>query len=294
MLSRAERYLAGRKNILVALVINTGLFFFKMFAGVLGHSQAMVTDAFETLSDIVAVFVVLFGLRVAAQPKDTSHPYGHGKFETMAAAFCAIFLLVFGFGFMYRGVFSVLTHYRTIPTFLPLIAAIFSIVFKEWLYRYTIRVGRRINSPALIASAWHHRSDAFSSIPTFLGILGARVGFPFMDPLAAAITSIFILRVGLDIGQGVFAELVESSVDEPTLKQIRAAVYSIKDVRRVHDLAARRLGPDILVEMHILVDGNLSVQKGHQIADEAEHHLKQQMPGISRVTIHVDPMGRIT
>ena len=124
--------------------------------------------------------------------------------------------------------------------------------------------------------------------------MGARLGFPFMDPLAAAITSIFILRIGLDIGQGVFAELVESSVDEPTLKQIQAVVSSVKDVRRVHDLATRRLGPDILVEMHILVDGNLSVQKGHQIADEVEHHLKQQVPGVSRVTIHVDPIGRTT
>ena len=294
MISQAERYLVGRKNTLVALAINAGLFVFKMVAGVLGHSQAMVTDAFETLADIVAIFVVLFGLRLAAQPKDTNHPYGHGKFETMAAAVCTIFLLVFGFAFMYRGVFSALTHYRTIPTFLPLIAAVFTIVFKEGLYRYTIRVGRRINSPVLIASAWHHRSDAISSIPTFLGILGARLGFPFMDPLAAAITSIFILRIGLNIGQGVFAELVESSVDEQTLKQIQAVVSSVKDVRRVHDLAARRLGPDILVEMHILVDGNLSAQKGHQIADEVEHHLKQQVPDVSRVTIHVDPIGRIT
>ena len=294
MLNQQERYFAGRKNTLVALAINVGLFVFKMVAGVLGCSQAMVTDAFETLADIVATFVVLFGLRLAACPKDTDHPYGHGKFETMAAAVCTIFLLVFGFAFMYRGVFSVLTHHRTIPTFLPLIAAVFSIVFKEGLYRYTIRVGRRINSPVLIASAWHHRSDALSSIPTFLGILGARIGFPFMDPLAAVITSIFILRIGLDIGKGVFAELVESSVDTATLNQIQGVVSSVKEVHRVHDLAARRLGPDILVEMHILVDGNLSVQKGHQIADEVEHHLKQQVPGVSRVTIHVDPLGRTT
>ena len=294
MINQTERYLLGCKNTLVSLAINVGLFVFKMVAGVLGRSQAMVTDAFETLADIVATFVVLFGLRVAAKPKDIDHPYGHGKFETMAAAVCTVFLLVFGFAFMYRGVFSALTHYRAVPTFLPLIAAVFSIVFKEGLYRYTIRVGRRINSSALIASAWHHRSDAISSIPTFLGILGARLGFPFMDPLAAAITSIFILRIGLDIGQGVFAELVESSVDESTLKKIQAVVSFVKDVRRVHDLAARRLGPDILVEMHILVDGNLSVQKGHQIADEVEHHLKQQVPGVSRVTVHVDPIGRTT
>ena len=294
MISRSERYLSGRKNMLAALAINFGLFFFKIVAGVLGHSQAMVTDAFETLADIVAIFVVLFGLRLAAQPKDKDHPYGHGKFETMAAAVCTVFLLVVGFTFMYRGVFSALTRYRTIPTFLPLIAAVFSIIFKEGLYRYTIGVGRRINSPALIANAWHHRSDAISSIPTFLGILGARIGFPFMDPLAAAITSIFILRIGLNIGQGVFAELVESSVDLPTLKRIQAVVSSVKDVRRVHDLAARRLGPDILVEMHILVDGNLSVQKGHQIADEVEHHLKQRVPDVSRVTVHVDPIGRTT
>ena len=294
MISRSERYLAGRKNTLVALAVNSGLFFFKLAAGLLGRSQAMVTDAFETFADSVAMFVVLFGLKLSAQPRDVGHPYGHGKFETMAAAACTVFLLAAGFGFMYRGVFSTLTHYRTIPTFLPLIAAIFSIVFKEGLYRYTIKVGRRINSPALIASAWHHRSDAFSSIPTFLGILGARLGFPFMDPLAAAITSIFILRIGLDIGQGIFAELVESSVDESTLKQIQAAVFSVEGVRRAHDLAARRLGPDILVEMHILVDGSLSVQKGHQIADEVEHNLKQQVPGVSRVTVHVDPIGRTT
>lgn len=294
MIKQTDRYLTGRKNTLVAMAINVGLFFFKMVAGVLGHSQAMVTDAFETLADIVATFVVLFGLRIAARPKDTGHPYGHGKFETMAAAVCTVFLLAFGFGFMYRGVFSALTHYRTIPTFLPLLAAVFSIVFKEGLYRYTIRVGRRINSPALIANAWHHRSDALSSIPTFLGIMGARLGFPFMDPLAAAVTSIFILRIGLDISRGVFAELVESSVDEATLKQIQKVVSSVRDVRRVHDLAARRLGPDILVEMHILVDGNLSVQRGHQIADEVEHHLKQQVSGVSRVTTHIDPIGRTT
>lgn len=294
MINQNQRYTAGRNNTLVALAINAGLFFFKLSAGILGHSQAMVTDAVETLGDLLAGFIVLFGLKIGARPGDVDHPYGHGKFETMAAAACAVFLLAAGFGFMYRGVFSMMAHYRTVPTFLPLAAAIVSFVIKEGLYRYTILVGRRIKSPALIANAWHHRSDAISSIPTFLGILGARIGFPFMDPLAAAVTAVFVLRIGLDIGKGVFAELVESSVDSETLKQIQGVVSSVKEVLRIHDLAARRLGPDILIEMHILVAGDLSVQKGHQIADEVEHRLKQQVPGVSRVTIHVDPMGRAT
>ncbi len=294
MLNQQERYFAGRKNIFFALLINVVLFGFKLFAGIVGRSQAMVTDAVHTLSDILATTVVLLGLKFGTMPQDGSHPYGHGKFETMAAAAVTLILIGVGFDFLSRGVYGVLQPYRTVPTILPLVAALFSIVLKESLYQYTIRVGRHIKSPALVADAWHHRSDAFSSIPAFLGILGARLGFPILDPLAATVVAVFVIQIGLRIGKDVFAELVESSVDERTIAKIKEVVLSVEGVLRIHDLSARRSGPAIIVEMHILVDGNISVQKGHQIADTVEHRLRQEVDGVYRATIHIDPIGRLT
>ncbi|HNQ34649.1 MAG TPA: cation diffusion facilitator family transporter [bacterium] len=289
-----ERLAIGRRNIIWALAINLALFAFKFYAGLAGMSQAMVTDAFHTLSDILATSIVFFGLMLGGRPSDPDHPYGHGKFETMAAGACSLFLVAAGFLFIYEAVLVLLTRHFHVPTFLPLLAAVFSIGLKEFLYQYTIRVARRINSTALRADAWHHRSDAFSSIPAFLGILGARLGLPFLDPLAAILVAVFVIHVGLVIGQDVFSELVESSVDGPTLARIRAVAGSVEGVRHIHDLGTRMLGPSIIVDLHILVDGNLSVQRGHEIADRVEHRLKEEVPAVNRVTVHVDPIGRLT
>ncbi len=289
-----KRYLSGRKNILVATAINTALFLFKLGAGILGRSQAMVADAIHTLSDILVTGVVLVGLRAGTKPQDRAHPYGHGKFETMSTAGLSLVLVGVSFGFLYQAVLGLISFRARVPTILPLVAAAFSIIFKEGLYQYTIRVAQKIKSSSLKADAWHHRSDAFSSIPVFLGILAARLGFPFLDPLAAGIVAIFILWIGLTLGMEAFGELVETSVDEDTLKKIRDIAFSVEGIRRIHDLTARKVGPDLIVEMHILVDSSLSVQKGHLIADTLEHRLKKMMPDILRATIHVDPIGRTT
>lgn len=292
---QSTRYLSGRRVILVSIGVNLALFALKLPAGIFGRSQALVADAAHTLGDILSSLAVLVGLRFGSRPADGGHPYGHGKFETMATAGLALLLCAIGAAFLYRALVQLLAPaVIPVPGRWPLLAAAVSIVVKELLYRYAIRTAGLIRSGALAADAWHHRWDALTSLPALCGVLGARYGLPLMDPLMTAVIAVMVTRVGLGMLAGAFHELVEGSVEEAVLREVRARALEVAGVRCVHDLRGRRCGPEISLEMHILVDGSINVQAGHRIADEVEHRLKGGVTGVARVTVHVDPEGRRT
>lgn len=283
-----ERYKKGRGVTILALIINILLTTFKLFAGIVGKSHVLIADAIHSLSDFITDFIVLAGLRFSSKPKDEHHPYGHGKIETVTTGIIGFGLILVGLKIAYNGVLATI-HPKAIPTFLALFAAIISILANEGLYRYTVFVGKKINSQSVIANAWHHRSDALSSIAAFVGIGGAQLGFPFLDPLAAVFVSVLIIKVGGEITLSSFKELIETSVDRDLLEEIGLKALSIPGVKETHKIKARNVGTSVVVELHIEVDENMTVRKGHDIATEVENILKSKIQNVESVTVHVCP-----
>ncbi|HUU50422.1 MAG TPA: cation diffusion facilitator family transporter [Nitrospinota bacterium] len=287
-MDKEERYQKGRRVTILALIINFLLTVFKLFAGILGKSHVLIADAIHSLSDFITDFIVLAGLKFSSKPKDERHPYGHGKIETVTTGIIGIGLIIIGLKIGYDGVLASINP-MTIPTSLALFAAIISIIVKEAIYRYTVFIGKRINSPSIIANAWHHRSDALSSIAALIGISGAQMGLAFLDPLAAVFVAILIVKVGGEITLNSFKELIETSVDKELIKEIESTVLSISDVKEAHKIKARNVGTSIIIELHIEVDEDMTVKKGHDIAKEVEYTLKTQFQNVESVTVHVCP-----
>jgi cation diffusion facilitator family transporter len=280
----------------VGFFINLILVGFKLVAGIVGHSSAMIADALHSLSDFATDIVVLASIRVVSKPADQSHDYGHGKFETLAAAAIALALLLVGVGIFWNGVKKIWLAIGGVPLAAPgniaFIAAAVSIVSKEWLYRYTAGVGREINSQAVIANAWHHRSDAFSSIGVLLGIGGAVFlgqKWHILDPAAAVAVSFFIVKVGIDILSGSIKELSEESLSEAIEDEILRLSLKIAGITEAHNLKTRRIGNHIAVDLHINVDGSLSVTDAHLLASQLEASLRARFGQQTFVSIHIEP-----
>lgn len=279
------------------LAVNAVLVAVKYTAGVLGHSGAMIADATHSLSDTVTDVALLLGFYYVSKPADRDHRYGHGKIETLAATFCAAMLFLAAAGIMLpalRSVYGILSgrDVGTPPGWIALIAALVSIVAKETLYRYTAAVGKRLESPALIANAWHHRSDALSSVGTAVGVGGAILGgpaFAVLDPIAAAIVSVFIFKAAWSIMAESCQELIEASIGEAGERVILEIVSTQEGVRGHHAVKSRRIGYYIAIEAHILVDRGLSIVEAHDIATELEYRLRSEFGRQTHVNIHVEP-----
>ncbi len=281
----------------MGLVLNLVLTAFKFAAGVVGHSPAMIADAVHSVSDFATDIVVLAGLRFSGRPVDKSHDYGHGKLETLAATVIGIVLLLVGAGVFWAGATKIWAciggQTPEAPGLIALIAAVVSIVAKEGLYRYTVSAGKRINSMAVIANAWHHRSDAFSSMGTMLGIGGAILlgeKWRILDPVAAVVVSVFIVKVALEILSGCLGELIESSLDETVESEIIGLAKSVPGVTDPHNLRTRRIGRDIAVDLHIRVDGGMQVKEAHAISSAIEGLIRRKFGKSSFVSIHVEPV----
>ncbi|MBF0368595.1 MAG: cation transporter [Magnetococcales bacterium] len=289
-ITKEERYQAAQKATLIGVVVNVILSIAKIVAGIVGHSAAMLADGIHSASDLVSDGVVLLGMRMAREEADEDHPYGHGKFETLATLFIAVALLGVSLGIVLDAVDRMQEPTLEVPTMIALVAAIFSLLCKEGLFQYTIKVGERLNAKALIANAWHHRSDAISSLAALAGIAGAMLGWPLADSAAAIAVSFILAKVGFEFLQEAVKELTDSSsaIDEEVRKKISELVDSIPDVRSAHFLKARRLGPDILVDVHVVVNPLLSVSEGHHIADKVQNTLTDEVDGINEVLVHVD------
>lgn len=285
------------KVTLVGSVGNLALLIFKFVAGLLGHSAAMIADAVHSLSDFVTDIIVLVFVRISAKPQDDSHDYGHGKFETMASFIIGLMLLIAASFIIISGVQKMLVWadggVLELPGYLALWAALLSIVFKELLYRYTAREGKVLNSQALVANAWHHRSDALSSIGAAIGIGGAILlgdRWAVLDPLASIVVGAMLIRVAAELLRTNVNELTESSLPEETEREIAEIIQSFPGVEEPHNLRTRRIGNRIAIEVHIRMDGNLPLCEAHDRATAIEHRLKERFGKSTHVSLHMEPI----
>lgn len=285
---KEEHYQQGKKATLVSLLLNTVLSILKFIAGMLGHSQAMVADAAHSFSDLISDITVLIGLKIAHKPKDATHPYGHGKVETLVGFGVGVLLIIIGVEIFHEAC-TTIGKTREIPGTIALWAAVFSILLKEFLYQYNAFIGRKMNSPAVIANAWHHRSDALSSVAAFIGIGAARLGYPWMDQVAAILVGILIIKVAGQIIWSTGRELSEERIDPKMINKIKDIVKNIKGVKSMHKLRTRKSGMDIIIDLHIQVDPKLSVEQGHKIAKDVKTILMKELEHVESALVHVEP-----
>lgn len=278
-------------------IINILLLAFKFVAGILGHSAAMIADAIHSLTDFVTDAIVLVFVRLGSKPTDYDHDYGHGKYETLASAIIGVSLLVVGMMICYSGVTK--TYHAMCgeplqqPGFIALAAAVASVVLKEWAYRFTVRVGRRCHSEAVVANAWHHRSDALSSVGTTVGIGGAIIlgeKWAVLDPLTAIVVSFFIMKAAWSVLSKAVDELTDGSLPKETEDEIEKIVSEDKEVSVVHNLCTRRIGNRIAIEMHVRMPGETSLYVAHHHATEIEKRLKQRFGADTHISIHLEPV----
>ncbi len=279
----------GEKVSLISIVFNVILCVFKIFAGILGNSKAMIADGIHTLSDVLATFVVYLGLKVSSKEADENHPYGHEKYEPVFAKIVSVILIITGFVIGYKSILALIKGNIKVPGRIALIAAFVSIIMKEGMYWYTIKVAKKINSISMEADAWHHRSDAFSSIGTFAGILGARMGYVILDPIAGIIVSFFILKVGIEFYLRATRQLVDEAADIETIEKIRNFTCSVKGVEGIKDLKTRIFGNKMYVDIDIFVDGMLSVEEGHNIAENVHDIIEKKIGNVKHCMVHLEP-----
>lgn len=285
------------KVIWIGSVVNFILLIFKFVAGFLGHSSALVADAVHSLSDFVTDIIVLVFVKISCKPEDEDHKYGHGKYETLATALTGLALLAVGLGLLAGGAMKVSEALNgavlPAPSVIALIAAAVSIVSKEILYCYTVRVGKKMNSQAVIANAWHHRSDAFSSIGTLVGVGGAIWLGPkwrILDPIAAIVVSAFIIKVAIELIKPCIDELLERSLPSETEKRILEIIGSFSEISSPHHLRTRRIGNHIAIEVHLRMDGQLTLENAHGIASKVEKSLKEEFGPDTHIGIHMEPV----
>lgn len=282
---------------LMGSVVNVILLVFKFIAGILGGSAAMIADAVHSLSDFLTDIVVIAFVRISSKPEDEDHDYGHGKYETLATSIIGLALLMVGLYIFYNGARQIwdVMHGAEIeqPGLVALIAAIVSILLKEWIYRFTVSVGKKVESQAVIANAWHHRSDALSSIGTAIGIGGAILlgkGWAVLDPVAALVVSVFIVKTALGLLSTSSGELLEKSLPKEVEKKIVDIVESEPEVSEVHHLCTRRIGSNIAIEMHIRMPGEISLKDSHTRASDIERKLRQHFGEHTHINLHVEPL----
>ncbi len=286
-----------QKVTLVGSAGNVALLTFKFVAGVLGHSSAMIADAVHSLSDFITDVIVLAFVNVSAKPQDESHDYGHGKYETIASFFIGLALVAAATGIIISGVVKLVDWaggaQLEAPGKLALWAALFSIIVKEALYHYTARCGKRLNSQAVIANAWHHRSDALSSIAAAIGIGGAILlgdRWTVLDPLASVIVGVLLVKVAIGLLKTSIGELTEGSLPADTEREIEKIITSFNGVSEPHNLRTRRIGSRIAIEAHIRMDGDITLLNAHDLATKVEQKLKDHFGPETHVTLHMEPM----
>lgn len=295
--SRHSREKDIYKVTIVGSIANLLLLLFKFVAGIVGQSSAMVADAVHSLSDFVTDIIVLLFVRVSNMPQDKNHDFGHGKYETLATALIGVILFGVGLGILWNGLNSILTYIQGKPLEAPgalaLWAAVISIIVKELLYQYTVFVGRKVNSQAVVANAWHHRSDAFSSIGTMLGIGGAILlgeRWRVLDPLAAVAVSFFIMKVACNLVVPCAEELMEKSLPDEVEQEIERVLKEMPGVYDPHNMRTRKIGNRSAVNVHVRMDGNLTVNQAHEATRVMESRIRQVLGEDAFVSIHVEPL----
>jgi cation diffusion facilitator family transporter len=283
-----------RKVTWIGLFVNLLLSGIKFAAGIFGNSQAVVADAIHSLTDLTTDIAVIAGSHYWSRPPDEDHPYGHKRLEAVVTVFIAIVLVAAGIGIGWKAIATLHQKHAATPGWIAVLAAFASIICKESLYRWTAITGRQIKSSALAANAWHHRTDALSSVPVFVAVAGARV-FPtwsFLDHVGAVVVSIFILHASIKIIWPSLSELIDVGAPMETKKKIRDIALRNKDVLQVHDIRTRYISSSVQVDLHIVVEGSITVREGHSIADDVRKRINGEMPEVLDVIVHVDPPER--
>jgi len=280
-----------RRCSLVGILGNILLSAFKLLAGFLGQSGAMLSDAVHSLSDVFATAIALLGTRLSQKEADREHPYGHERFESAASLALGLILLLTGLGIGKAGVEHLLhgSEALAVPGAIALVAAVVSIVSKEAMFWYTRRCARLLNSAVFLADAWHHRSDALSSIGSLIGIGGAMLGFPLLDPLASVVICLFILKVAADILKDALSKLLDTACGEELEHALRAYIAGQPDVAAIDSFRSRMFGSRVYLDLELQVDGNLPLRSAHAVAQRIHDQLEQSFPEVKHVMIHLNP-----
>ena len=275
----------------VSIAGNAALSLFKLLAGILAHSGAMISDAVHSASDVMSSFIVIIGVKLSVRAPDKEHPYGHERFECVAAIVLAVVLAVTGLLIGYKAIGSIDAKggAQVVPGVLALIAAVVSIAVKEAMYWYTRYYGKRLNSTSLMANAWHHRSDALSSVGALIGIAGARLGHPVMEPLASLVICVFILKAAYDIFRDAMGKMVDRAADADTEKKLSDCVLTHPEVLGIDRLQTREFGSRIYVDLEIRLNGALSLYEAHAIAERVHDHIEREFPSVKHIMVHVNP-----
>lgn len=276
----------------ITIVVNVILALFKVFAGIVAHSNAMISDAIHSASDVFSTIVVMIGVKLASKESDKEHPYGHERMECVAAILLSVVLFITGAAIGLEAAKDILNgrfEEMQVPGMLALIAAVASIVIKEGMFWYTKIHAKKIDSSALMADAWHHRSDAFSSVGALIGITGARLGFPVMDSIASLIIFVFIAKAACDIFMDAVDKMVDRACDDETEVRMRDCVMEEPEVKGIDLLQTRVFGNKIYVDVEIQVNGSYTLWEAHSIAERVHDHIEQEFPKVKHIMVHVNP-----
>lgn len=284
-----DRYWQAKKVTLIGALINILLGTIKLIGGIFFYSHALIADGIHSFSDLITDFMVLVASKYGSQDADESHPYGHQRIETAATLLLSLLLILAGAGIAWDSLIEIINKTHFVPKWLALPIAAVSILANEMLFHYTQHIGKLINSNLIIANAWHHRSDAATSIVVLIGILGSLAGFSYLDAAAAVVVGIMIVHMGLSYGWNSVKELVDTAVNPHMITQIQHIILQVDGVRKIHQLRSRLMGQDIFIDVHILVAPYLSVSEGHFIAQHVHVALIEALEQIKDVTVHVDP-----
>lgn len=285
-----NRYDESNKVTLISILLNVVLTILKILAGLLGNSTAIISDGLHSASDIITSIGILIGNKISRKPRDEEHQYGHEKAESLVSFILSSVLIIVAIKIGYDGVKELFNiNNILVPNALPLIVAIISIGIKEYQYQITIRVANKINSSSLKADAWHHRSDALSSIAAFIGIGGAMLGFKILDPIASIIVAIVVVKVGVDILKSSCDELMDSSISKQDISEIEALVSKSDNIYGIKDFKSRKYGSVAYVDMSILIDNDKTLEEAHDIADELEKSIISNLNYIKEINIHTEP-----
>lgn len=284
-----DRYTEGKKISYIGIVGNIFLTAIKLIFGIISGSSALIADGFHSISDIISTVAVLIAIYISNKPPDEEHHYGHGQAESIAAKILGIILLLTGFALAYNMFFQIVDQNYQVPGLYGIWAALTSIIVKELLYRYTYNVGEKTNNQALKADAWHHRSDAISSIAASIGIIGANLGYPVLDPIAGFIVALFIFKVGLDIIIDAVNSLMIKAPSKEDTEMIKNIAVKVKGVIGIQELKAHYNGVDLYVDLRIIVNKELSVKKGHDISLNVRNKILNQYSQVKEVIVHIHP-----
>ncbi|GAB6149974.1 MULTISPECIES: cation diffusion facilitator family transporter [Clostridium] len=284
-----ERYKVGNKISKITILLNLLLAIGKTIVGFIGKSSAMISDGVHSASDVLSTICVMIGLKLAKKPEDKRHPYGHEKFEPIVAKLLALILGITAVGIGYKAIKNIILGSYATPSVIAAYAAIASILIKEWMYWYTVKGAKKIQSSALMADAWHHRSDALSSVGSLIGILGARLGYLILDPIASIVICLVIMKVAIDIYIDATNQLMDCSADNETVNEILKSILNVDGVIKVDDLKTRVHATRLYVDVEISVDKDLSVSEAHEIAEKVHNKVEITTDKVKHCMVHVNP-----